>query len=381
MSYTNRIAIWLFVLLLLASCSSQNSDIQHRDISDIPELEIERTLQITETEDILFSSISGLIVSDSQQNIFIGDREQNLIFVFDSEGNHLDTFGGEGKGPGEFVSIENMSMGFQHDTLYVFDRRWFRINSFHQKEKNSWEHQNTFNYGSVDPTLQQPVRIIPIPDLGFALEQSIFYLLVGNTDNTQNYPLAVVNFQGNLIDKHQLQIPLDEIAVLENGESLGGINYLPFGRESILKVGADNRLYHNWTNQIEIISLNLEGDTLSTFSYPLPNPPVSEEEKQEQIDRHIEDMHELLREEIPETKPVVEDFFIDDENRFWIDIHPDITGSDAWLIFDHEGTPIGRFPFPNEEADISFVRHNNLYGVLESEDTGELSTVVYAVDI
>lgn len=381
MSDPVRTAKWLFVLLLLASCSSENSGTQHEDISDIPELEIERSLQISESEEVLFSNISGLIVSDSEQNIFIGDRGQNLIFVFDSEGNHLDTFGGEGKGPGEFVNIENMSMSFHHDTLYVYDRRTFSLSSFHTTDgQNSWKPQSSFTFKSIEFSLVQPERIVPVPEQGFVLEQSLVYVITGNAENLEDYPLVLLDFNGNLVNQ-QLHMPLDEIAVLESGGSIGGINYLPFGRKSILKVGPDNRLYHNWTDQIEIISLNLEGDTLSSFSYPLPNPSVSEEEKQEQIDRHIEDMHDLLREEIPETKPVVEDFFIDDENRFWFDIHPDITGNDEWLIFDSEGAPIGRFTFPDENADVAFVRHDNLYCVLESEETGALSTVAYTVDI
>lgn len=90
-------------------------------------------------------------------------------------------------------------------------------------------------------------------------------------------------------------------------------------------------------------------------------------------------MHNLLRESIPHSKPVVEDFYVDEKMRVWVNIHKEISKDYDWLVFDQYGETIGSFILP-EEVDVSDIRHNNIYGSVEKEETGELSIVVYTVN-
>lgn len=112
-------SLLILTLFCINSCVAEESDIQYEDLATVPILEVQPLLQITEADEVLFSSISGLVKSDSDNNLIIGDRGQNLIFVFDDSGQHVDTFGAEGSGPGEFRGIQDMHIGYQSDTLFI----------------------------------------------------------------------------------------------------------------------------------------------------------------------------------------------------------------------------------------------------------------------
>ncbi|UCC40904.1 MAG: 6-bladed beta-propeller [Candidatus Aminicenantes bacterium] len=53
-----------------------------------------------EQEEEMFSQMTGVAV-DNNGNIYIVDREENIIKVFDSKGKFVRSFGKQGQGPGE----------------------------------------------------------------------------------------------------------------------------------------------------------------------------------------------------------------------------------------------------------------------------------------
>ena len=90
-------------------------------------LELVKTLGDIEAEDenIAFYMPVDIAVDD-QGNWYILDSGNHRIQKFDSEGNYLDTFGGQGQGPGEFAypaSIDVDSKGY----MYVSDPQNQRV--------------------------------------------------------------------------------------------------------------------------------------------------------------------------------------------------------------------------------------------------------------
>ncbi|WP_158278755.1 6-bladed beta-propeller [Rhodohalobacter mucosus] len=59
--------------------------------------------------------------TDAENNIYVADRGNLTIKVFDSDGNYLRSLGGRGRGPGEFQDIELMELTPEND-LVVMDR-------------------------------------------------------------------------------------------------------------------------------------------------------------------------------------------------------------------------------------------------------------------
>lgn len=69
------------------------------------------------------------IETDSKNRIYIA-TVNNTIRIFSPEGKYLKTIGGRGRGPGEFLSITTMTMGF-NDEIFVYDIRLRRLTTFY----------------------------------------------------------------------------------------------------------------------------------------------------------------------------------------------------------------------------------------------------------
>ncbi len=60
-------------------------------------------------EEYLFGWILSIAVDDDR-NVYVFDYQAQHVGVFDAEGNHLETLGGRGEGPGEFSRAEAIAM-------------------------------------------------------------------------------------------------------------------------------------------------------------------------------------------------------------------------------------------------------------------------------
>lgn len=60
-------------------------------------------------EEYLFGWIFSIAVDD-ERNVYVFDYQAQHVAVFDAEGNHLETLGGRGEGPGEFMRAEAIAM-------------------------------------------------------------------------------------------------------------------------------------------------------------------------------------------------------------------------------------------------------------------------------
>ncbi len=116
-------------IVLFAACSNNNNKSDSQFINRTPSLPIETSLVIgLEGEADSISQILGepvSVVTDKEENIYIGDKASLSIKVFDNEGNYIKSLGRRGRGPNEFHDIN--FMGFTSDSnLIVLDRGNFR---------------------------------------------------------------------------------------------------------------------------------------------------------------------------------------------------------------------------------------------------------------
>jgi hypothetical protein len=100
--------------------------------------------------------------------IFVLDAGDNLVKAYNWSGQHLYSFGGEGEGPGEFLSASTLMLW--SDTVAVFD----------------WRQQKVAKFGVTDGALHGTERVpYSLRDAGFpsATEHlpSGDYLMVGVT--------------------------------------------------------------------------------------------------------------------------------------------------------------------------------------------------------
>ena len=84
-------------------------------------LEEDLTIDDTNSEDYFFSAVSNINV-DSKGNIFILDRMQGNIYIFNKLGNFIKPLGEIGQGPGEFQSPRRIGIDSE-DRVNVLDNR------------------------------------------------------------------------------------------------------------------------------------------------------------------------------------------------------------------------------------------------------------------
>ncbi|MCH2449984.1 MAG: 6-bladed beta-propeller [Gracilimonas sp.] len=111
------------MMLAISMVSCEPSGSAERNISRTPSVPVHIDVVIGE-EDQPFEHLLGNpigVCTDSKGNIYIADKASLKVKVFDSQGNYLRSFGGRGRGPGEFLDINLMQLAGD-DTLLFQDR-------------------------------------------------------------------------------------------------------------------------------------------------------------------------------------------------------------------------------------------------------------------
>lgn len=100
MRYFIFIVSYIILFIIPFESTSQNTSI-----------EIEKLYQLDSNFDknIVLAEINQVKVDD-KQNVYLLDYGSMFVHKFNSQGKHLRSFGGRGRGPGEFVHLEEMTI-------------------------------------------------------------------------------------------------------------------------------------------------------------------------------------------------------------------------------------------------------------------------------
>jgi len=85
-------------------------------------------LEIKEPEKIIFHGLED-IATDSKNNIYILDRKEKFMYLFNEEGKFLKKIGRPGQGPGEFERPCSIYIDSK-DTIYILDEGHRRVEIF-----------------------------------------------------------------------------------------------------------------------------------------------------------------------------------------------------------------------------------------------------------
>jgi hypothetical protein len=103
--------------------------------------ELTQRMTLSETNDLLFGRLSALLIA-SDGVVLVADQQLYTIHQFDADGAYIGSIGQEGRGPGEFEAIGNMSFGL-NDSLYVWDWSATRLSIFARNEA-TWTFTRSF---------------------------------------------------------------------------------------------------------------------------------------------------------------------------------------------------------------------------------------------
>lgn len=295
-----------------------------------------------ETEEQMFSEMSSVAVDD-EGNIYILDREEKKVKVFDSKGKFVNAFGKEGQGPGE---------------------------------------------------MQLPVIVQIAPTGELVVEDAInrklmFFSLKGeflrslSTANVLGLTLCVFDTQGNIIGQ---QIALSEsklireakkydkdlkpmftFATMDNSSLIQGRVNL-FSIVIFYQLGKDDTILLSNPEEYEIKVINPEGKLIKRILKEYDPVKITKKDQDEIMERLPSEAATIKdRIEFPKLFPAYQSYTLDEQGRLFVQTFEKGKKEREYYIdvFDAEGRYIAKITLDVEPV---VWKRNKLYARKETED-------------
>ena len=375
----NKICL-TFALLIIAACSSGSEPDVPEDIASLENLAVysgeaaplydisfERQARYGDTDDVYIGSMAGVAVMDDGA-MFLADRTEAVIHVYDASGEYQTTIGGKGEGPGEFLSISGVKL---HDgKLFALDTQQQRVSVFDAAGRN-YLRSHTLSGGTQDLS-GFPVAAEPLSDSRFFV---LYNSLQSENDKYfRSYTPRIVDAEGNTLDSEFIEFPPSEMLLLQSDNSIR-ITSLPFMGESFIGFNQNEEIVTGFSDRFLFHVISLEGDTLRSIYHSKTLPALNRSEMLANIEDETS-RKEISAMDIPETKQAFETLYVDDENRFWISSPTEDTELNEWWVLAESGEKLAEFSRPASDR-VMVVKDGYSYFMETDEETGLQEVVKY----
>jgi len=251
-----------------------------------------------------FSEVVTLILG-AGGSLYILDQASQQVRVFDSLGAFQFAFGRPGAGPGEFRAAVGLAWS-PDQTVWVSDFRNQRYSEFSPSGEflGSWrEHVTHYTLGAT----------LGVDDHGLLYDELL-------TD--AGAALFVRRFRPGAEPTDSLLLTVEQGSPgFRVGRAVLG---LPFGWKFVWRVDRRGRIWTARTDRYELHCRTFDGDTLLRVVTDLDPLPVTRDERRAAVAGVEYDMRQLGvhgspdYSRIPDVKPLIENFDIDDRGRVWV---------------------------------------------------------------
>jgi len=298
---------------------------------------LEEDLSIGETEgreEYMFSEI-GAIAVDDEGRIYISDRKETHIKVFDKDGVYSITIGRKGQGPGEFERISGMQITHQNELL-VFDMRTRRLSFF-----------------TVDGKLIDTLSISKLHPFDLNMNSERNFIITSVTlDLMTNQSIS------------ELKIYDANLSLLKTIAAPSPRNiFNPFDSFFIWKLAKDDNIVYGYNETYELHVLDSGGEIIKKIVKEYDAVKITREEKEE-----AEKKYSLSNKiEYPQFHPAYRYFTLDDEGRIFIETYEEVEKGKGFYydVFDPEGRYIAKLPL---QMKPQIWKKKKLYTIEEDEE-------------
>ncbi|MEX0660930.1 MAG: 6-bladed beta-propeller [Balneolaceae bacterium] len=324
----------------------------------------------------------GSVVVDGFGRVFIGDRTQYSIHVFDHDGGYLGRFGGEGSGPGEFQWLGRMNI--QNNRLYVYDPNGRKINIFNlgTDSRNLPEYESAIVIGS-DSWDDFPEPGFVNPGFHSVGKDNSILLFSGTSPFVyRDHPDSIgvkryYRWNGDHDEQPEVVFEIDEPRHIVTEWFLIPP---PFATSGIMATSEDDLIYSAYTDDFLIQKHNALGEYQSAFYYPFEKRALSREEAVKSVDDHEQLQDAVQSMPIPDTWPAVREMFVDNAERLWILVYAKNDEINKWYVLEESGGLLARFELPGGTS-IAKVNDMSLYTRETDEETGLQQVVRYSIEM
>jgi len=324
--------------------------------------------------ELLYISNRDKIGVDDKGRVYI--ENQKSIHVYEEDGKYIGKIGREGRGPGEFLTIHNISL--KCGLLYVYDANQSKISVF---DTESFELNREISIPLInDMRGMGDFAVLEIDDLIVGVRETKRLEDSAVTQRFMHYYL--LDHSGNFAEP---AIAIADISDYYEIRNQRGVSYppVPFDRETLFSLSETGKIYLLWTDQIAIKVLDAKGNFLNGILYPFPNVPVKDDSDfpifYETIGLSIPDTKQILGDRLPESYPAVSHFFVDDEERIWLSTIVKDLNIYGWWILEETGELITKFEWRRDEP-IEVVKNSKMYTRETDEESGLVQVVRYRIE-
>ncbi|MAO66431.1 MAG: hypothetical protein CL666_15680 [Balneola sp.] len=253
-SMTFKILISALLTFLIFGCSSNEEIESNHDfynyLQRLKALNIESTT-VFDDENLSFNTPLRSLVDEDGNLIVVNHTDWTLHYVKEN-GELIDKKGGLGRGPGEFIGINDLTLGCDN-TLFALDKRLQKLSSYSFKE-NRLEHLGDKLLPNYSPLSMQSFY-----DCGNKGKFGIFKLFLSSDDNFNSLTVYKLNDSLQLKEK-VIELTSDEMIKTGNevkDNAIGFKNYWHF---------KEDKLYYTYSDSLDVNILELTDSKRQSIS-------------------------------------------------------------------------------------------------------------------
>lgn len=342
---------WFTIALSVFVVACGEAGVREPAARDVPVRSGRVDLSIGELDgavEYTFGSVTGL-AEDAERRIYVVDRPQHVVRVFDSAGSFVRSIGREGQGPGELINPCCLAIR-PGGELWVRDggNRRYQVYDLGQDPVEAVGSVRMAHFdGWYAPALTFSSEGLLV-DVGHATEG--------------NEPLAVWRFvlseDGTVVDRTRMDEPdREELGtVVREVKVAGGFSRSfypqPFGPSSLVAHGPGG-VWATAVSSQYVVTVH-DADSVRTIRGPsFDGPVLSEGERRqarERIAGYVEGGGGTAGDyaPIPERKTPLAGIYFDGMGRLWVELSVEDGAAHRADIYDAEGVLLERREWPAE---------------------------------
>lgn len=336
------------------------------DLLDSKLVRAELILQVDENVEDPFGYL-GELTTDSEGKIYVTDTQLRSVTIYSPDGNLIQTIGQEGKGPGEFLTINNLTVDPQVQTIWVYDASQLRVSSFSPRADATWKYNAQF---SIETDSGYPVQVQVTND-----RFVIYSMRTARDVDPQRTEISLesAGIEEGIITKEILTYSESEVVVQETGEEFILIHIIPFGWRTHGIVEQSGRIYIGKSDSLRVQVFDLDGQKLNEIKNRIHYQPITGQDIKEYGASPDDPTYQL----IPDHHPAFIDLQIDGMERPWFNLGELEDDENTWVVLDDSGSFVSAVKLPRK-FNVHQIRDQNIYGVYQDE-IGQQSVRVYSV--
>ena len=298
------------------------------------------------------------------ENIYITDRQDNAIKVFDPNGKYKLTIGRRGQGPGEFQSIGHQAF-LPDGRFLVMDSMQKRTSLFDSSgeflESFKWEE----NLG----------RLYLVTNSSLILSKYTFGAKNNPLDALEDRKLFIreYDFEGSEINSFG-EFKVEKTRIYKTGRAAVAMAP-PYPPMSIFAGDMERQqLYHMVNNEYHIEVYDRTGKVIRKIERPYEPAPFIRQDAQEFLARYEEGsgMRKALEAmSMPKVKTITTRMLIDDRGNLWVETFEKKEEEDrilkAYDVFNGEGSYEAKVWL---DKDPAIILKEKMYLMETNEETG-----------